>query len=60
MIGWRVGWGGEACGDTEPDRATNEIQTCERASHVHIRHVNENAAKKNKKSNSDFIFEGNT
>lgn len=47
---------GGACSDTEPDRATNEIQTCERGPHVHIRHVNENAAKKNKKS--DFISKG--
>lgn len=39
--------GRRACSDTDPDRAINEIQTCEDASHaVHVRH--ENAAKKNK------------
>lgn len=57
---WLIEWfGGGACGDTEDRQgrveATNEIGSCERGSHVHRRHVNENAAKK-KKSKNLFIW----
>lgn len=57
VIGWQLWWsgGGAACGKSH--RATNEV-SCELGSHVHRRHVNDNAAKENKKSNLDFIFEG--
>lgn len=47
-----------ACGETEPDGATNEIQTCERGPHVHRGHVNENAAKKKQKKHR-YSFKGN-
>lgn len=57
LIGLARG-GGEHAVTQRQDRETNEIQTCEQVSHVHRRHVNENAAKKNKKSHSDIIPEG--
>lgn len=47
LIGLARG-GGEHAVTQRQDRETNE--TCEQVSHVHRRHVNENAAKKNKKA----------
>lgn len=51
-----VDMGDEACSDTEPDRATNEIQPCERASHVNRGRVYENVAKKNKKAEGKIFI----
>lgn len=59
VIGWRGGGGWEAGMRWHRARQSNQWDSDMWACFT-CTHVNENAAKKNKKSNSDFIFEGTT